>query len=104
MGDGGTSKKELAELISSYNKVSSIIEELREEDVLNSHDCDNILGQLKSGLIEDVLMYARTHMTQNSEKNALKLANEYMVVKTALERQNLKPEDVKDLLGMYFKK
>lgn len=104
MGDYSNSKKELAELIKVYHTASSLIEELREEDVLNPHDCDNIQGQLKSGLIEDVLMYTRTHMTQDSERNALKLAGEYMAVKTALERQNMKPEDVKEVMGIFFKK
>jgi hypothetical protein len=104
MGERDNSKKDLAELIKAYHTVSSVIEELRDEDLLNPHDCDNILGQLKSGLIEDVLMYARTHMTQDNGKNAIKLASEYTAVKTALERQNLKPEDVREIMGVFFKK
>jgi hypothetical protein len=104
MGERDSSKKDLAELIRAYSNVSSVIEELRDEDLLNPHDCDNILGQLKSGLIEDVLMYARTHMTQDNGKNALKLAGEYAAVKAALERQNMKPEDVREVMGIFFKK
>jgi hypothetical protein len=104
MGDLDNSKKDLADLIKAYHTVSSIIEELRDDDLLNPHDCDNILGQLKSGLIEDILMYARAHMTQTSEKNAQKLAIEYLAVKAALEKQNLKPEDEKEVLGLFFKK
>jgi hypothetical protein len=64
MADSKTSKKELAELISSYQTASSIIQELRDEDVISAHDCDNILGHLNSGMIEDILFYVRSYMTR----------------------------------------
>ncbi|MFH0861752.1 MAG: hypothetical protein V1875_01865 [Candidatus Altiarchaeota archaeon] len=97
-------KKELSALIKSYSMVSSIVVELRDEGTLNPHDCDNILGHLKSGLIEDVLMYTRSYLTQDNEKNALKTMSDYLIVKKSLEGKNLKPEDIKDILSIFFKK
>jgi hypothetical protein len=104
MTDYKTAKKELAELVNAYQKVLSIIEELRNEDVLNSHDCDNILGQLKSGMIEDILMYTRSNLTQPVEANILKIAEEYAQAKKALTAKNLSPEDIREVMGVFFKK
>jgi hypothetical protein len=104
MTDHKTAKKELAELVQAYRRVLSIVEELRDEDVLNSHDCDNILGQLKSGMIEDILMYTRANMTQPVEGNILKIIDEYLVAKNALQGKNLSPEDIHEIMGIFFKK
>lgn len=97
-------KKELAELINSYNQVSSLVEELRDDGALNPHDCDNILGHLKSGMIEDVLLYARSNVTQDLERNSVKAAEDYIKVKKALAAQKLSPEEVKEVIGLFFKK
>jgi hypothetical protein len=99
-----SAKKELKELLKAYNMASSLVEELRDDGVLNPHDCDNVLGHLKSGMIEDVLMYVRSYMTQEHERDALKTMEEYLSVKRTLEGKNLKPEDVKDILSLFFKK
>ncbi|MFH1055036.1 MAG: hypothetical protein V1744_02955 [Candidatus Altiarchaeota archaeon] len=97
-------KADLSELVKAYASVSSIIMQLRDETVLNPHDCDNLLGHLKSGLIEDVLLYTRANITQPLEKNALKTMKDYLMVKKSLERQNLSQEDMKEVLSLFFKK
>jgi hypothetical protein len=104
MEDKSTAKAELAELVKSYNVVASIVEELRDENVLNPHDCDNVLGHLKSGMIEDVLLYARSYLTHDHDKNALKTMDDYLSVKKALAGRNLAPEDAKEILALFFKK
>lgn len=97
-------KKELAELVKAYNMVASLVEGLQDEGIISSHDCDNVLGNLKSGMIEDILTYTRSYLTQDHEKNALKIMKDYLTVKKSLEAQNLKPEDVKEVLSLFFKK
>jgi len=104
MAGTDAAKKDLGELVKAYWQVCSIIERLRDEDVLNPHDCDNILGQLKSGMIEDILMYTRAHVTQNTESEVTKTVSEYMLVKGLLEKQNLSPEDKREIMGIIFKK
>lgn len=97
-------KADITELVKAYGIVTVVISELRDDGILNSHDCDNILGHLKSGMIEDMLNYTRSHLTQSLEKNALKALKDYKVVKDVLEKQNLPPEEMKEIMGLFFKK
>lgn len=97
-------KKDLADLFGAYRTASKAVEELRDGDVLNSHDCDNILGHLKSGMIEDVLAYTRSHLVQTPEEGVIKTMGDYLAVKAALGRQSLKEEDAREILGIFFKK
>jgi hypothetical protein len=103
MAESKTSKKELTDIIYSYHTASKIIQELRDEDIITAHDCDNILGHLNSGMIEDILLYVRSYMTRAPDSAVLKTMEDYVGVKRVLERQNMKPEDVKEILGLFFK-
>jgi hypothetical protein len=104
MEQKATAKKGLTELVNAYNMASSLVEELRDDGILNPHDCDNVLGHLKSGMIEDVLLYTRSYLTQDHEKNAVKTMDDYFSVKKCLEGKNLKPEDMKEIMALFFKK
>jgi hypothetical protein len=104
MDSAADAKKELSELIRAYYSVSKVVEGLRDDGLLNPHDCDNILGHLKSGMIEDVLNSARAHMTQDLAKNAVKTGEEYLTVKKALESQKFSADDTKEILDIFFKK
>ena len=104
MEPNDTIKADLKELVKAYTIVSSIVSELRDEGVINPHDCDNVLGHLKSGMIEDILMYTRANFAQQIEKNALKTMRDYQTVKRTLERQNINPDEIKEILGLFFKK
>lgn len=97
-------KDDISTLVRAYSSVSSIVCELRDEGGLSEHDCDNILGHLKSGMIEDILMYTRSHLTQDTEKIALKTLEDYLLVKKALEAKNVRPEEIKDIISIFFKK
>jgi len=97
-------KADITELVKAYGIVTAVVADLREDGLLNPHDCDNILGQLKSGMIEDILMYTRSHLAQPLEKNALKTMRDYKAVKAVLEKQNLTPDEMKEIMGLFFKK
>ena len=103
-GEHEAAKKDLSELFKAYKTAAAVVIELRDSEDLNPHDCDNILGHLKSGMIEDVLVYTRTHLVQTPDKGVVKAAQEYLAVKAALDRMNLKEGEAKEILGMFFKK
>jgi len=96
-------KADLSEIISSYKSATKMIEELRDENVVSAQDCDNIFGHLNSGMMEDVLLYVRSYMMQTSESAVVKTKDEYLKVKGILERQNLKQDEAKEILSLFFK-
>lgn len=96
-------KADLSEIILSYKSAAKIIRELRDEGVVSDQDCDNIYGHLNSGMMEDVLLYVRSYMMQTSESAVVKTKDEYLKVKGILEGQKLKPDEVKEILNLFFK-
>ncbi|HHQ44518.1 MAG TPA: hypothetical protein ENN13_00065 [Candidatus Altiarchaeales archaeon] len=95
---------ELKKTLSSYPVSVRVLDRLKSEGLIEWQDHENLLCCVKQDVFNTVLEKLKLKVSDSPERDIMKIMKEYLDAKKVLKEQDLEPEEIEEILYVFFQK